>query len=298
MKKISSVTGTAAMLMAALFAAPAQADWQLNMPRGVTDMTHEVWDLHMLMFWICVVIGIGVFGVMTYSIIRHRKSRGHKAANFHENTAIEIIWTIIPFCILIAVAIPAAGTLLKIEDSTNPDLTVRVTGYQWLWEYDYVDYSGVSFYSRLSDSSMRARMLDSVSPYEVEHYLRDVDNAMVVPVDKKVRLLLTSGDVIHSWWVPKLSGKKDAIPGYINDIWFKANKTGIYRGQCAELCGRGHGYMPIVVKVVTQEQFETWIAKRSGGEATSADNKQAAAGVQTTGQAPIQIAQAKTASQQ
>src|SRR5699024_6938263 len=203
MKRISSVTGAAAMLVAALFAAPAQADWQLNMSPGVTDMTHQVWDLHMLMFWICVVIGVGVFAVMTYSIIRHRKSRGFKAANFHENTAIEIIWTIIPFVILIAVAIPAAGTLLKIEDSSNPDLTIRVTGYQWLWEYDYVD-SDIDFYSRLSDSSMKARLLDSVSPYDVDHYLRSVDNPVVVPVHKKVRLLLTSGDVIHSWWVPKL----------------------------------------------------------------------------------------------
>lgn len=282
------------MLMAALFAAPAQADWQVNMSPGVTDMTQEVWNLHMLMFWICVVIGVGVFGVMTYSIIRHRKSRGHKAANFHENTAIEIIWTIIPFVILIAVAIPAAGTLLKIEDSSNPDLTIRVTGYQWLWEYDYVDYENVDFYSRLSDSSMKARLLDSVSPYDVEHYLRSVDNVVVVPVDKKVRLLLTSGDVIHSWWVPELSGKKDAIPGYINDIWFKANKTGVYRGQCAELCGRGHGFMPIVVKVVTQDEFKAWIAQQAAGETAAADKQ--AANAPAVG-ASVQLAQAHIESQ-
>lgn len=249
-------------------------------------MTHEVWNLHMLMFWICVVIGAGVFGVMLYSVIRHRKSRGFKPADFHENTAIEIIWTIIPFCILIAVAIPAAGTLLKIEDSSNPDLTIRVTGYQWLWEYKYVD-SGVHFFSRLSDSSMKARALESVSPYEVDDYLRNVDNPVVVPVHKKVRLLLTSGDVIHSWWVPKLSGKKDAIPGYINDIWFKANKTGTYRGQCAELCGRGHAFMPIVVKVVSQEDFKKWVA-----EQTADENKQAAARSGST----VQLAQANTES--
>lgn len=268
MKKISTVSGSVAILLAALFTAPAQAAWDFNLTKGVTELTHEVWQLHMMMFWVCVALGVGVFGVMLYSIIRHRKSRGFEPATFHENTAVEIIWTIIPFCILIAVAIPAAGTLLKIEDSSNPDLTIRVTGYQWLWEYEYVD-SGVHFYSRLSDSSMRARELESVSPYDVDHYLRSVDNPVVVPIGEKVRLLITSGDVIHSWWVPELAGKKDAIPGYINDIWFKAEKTGIYRGQCAELCGRGHGYMPIVVKVVSQEQFKEWTAKN-----TDSDNAQ------------------------
>lgn len=267
MKKISTVSGSVAILLAALFTAPAQAAWDFNLTKGVTELTHEVWQLHMMMFWVCVALGVGVFGLMLYSIIRHRKSRGVEPATFHENTAVEIIWTIIPFCILIAVAIPAAGTLLKIEDSSNPDLTIRVTGYQWLWEYEYVD-SGVHFYSRLSDSSMRARELESVSPYDVDHYLRSVDNPVVVPIGEKVRLLITSGDVIHSWWVPELAGKKDAIPGYINDIWFKAEKTGIYRGQCAELCGRGHGYMPIVVKVVSQEQFKEWTAKNTDSDNT------------------------------
>lgn len=297
MKKISTVSGVAATLLAALFMAPAHAAWELNMPKGVTDMTHEVWGLHMMIFWVCVALGVGVFGVMLYSIIRHRKSRGVEAANFHESTVVEIIWTIIPFIILIAVAIPAAGTLLRVENSDNADLTIRVTGYQWLWEYEYVD-SGVHFYSRLSDSSMRARGLASVSPTDVDHYLRSVDNRLVVPKGKKVRLLLTSGDVIHSWWVPQLSGKKDAVPGYINDIWFNANKTGVYRGQCAELCGRGHGFMPIVVEVVTQEQFKTWIAKKTGGdnaEQPTAQQSASAAGSATGADAAASDAQDKNA---
>jgi len=276
MKKISNVSGVATALLMLLFGSPAHAAWQVNMSKGVTELSQEIWGLHMMMFWVCVVLGVGVFGVMTYSIIRHRKSRGYEASTFHENTAVEIVWTVIPFIILIAVAIPAAGTLLKVENSRNPDMTIRVTGYQWLWEYDYVD-TDIDFYSRLSDSSMQARADSSISPYDVDHYLRSVDNRMVVPVNKRVRLLITSGDVIHSWWVPELMGKKDAIPGYINDIWFKAEKTGIYRGQCAELCGRGHGFMPIVVEVVSQEKYDQWVAEKSGEKGSDQDSNQASA---------------------
>ncbi|WP_123631005.1 cytochrome c oxidase subunit II [Salinisphaera orenii] len=254
--------------LGALAMAPAHAEWTLNMGRGVTDLTDDVFGLHMLIFWICVVIGIGVFGAMLYSVIMHRKARGFEAAHFHESTVVEIAWTVVPFIILIAVAIPAAGTLLQIEDSSDPDMTIRVTGYQWLWEYDYVD-EDVSFFSRIDRESDRARQLGSgIDPASVEHYLRNVDNPMVVPVDTRVRLLLTSGDVIHSWWVPELGGKKDAIPGYINDMWFKANETGTYRGQCAELCGRGHAFMPIVVKVVSQSEYDDWVAEQ-GGDAES-----------------------------
>lgn len=282
--KIPITVSRSAVLLMVLVVSPVHAAaWQFNLPRGVTEVTHSLWWLHMMMFWVVVALGSGVFLVMLYSIIRHRKSRGVTPARFHENTAIEIIWTIIPVCILIAVAIPAAGTLLYVEDSSNADLTIRVTGYQWLWEYKYVD-SGVHFYSRLCDSSMRARALESVAPNEVDHYLRCVTNRVVVPVHKKVRLLLTSGDVIHSWWVPKLAGKKDAIPGYINDLWFKAKKTGVYRGQCAELCGRGHGYMPIVVEVVTQEQFKEWIARKTSRASGKAANQGAAAESGHTGQ--------------
>lgn len=300
MKQIRFVTRPAAVLLLGLFVIPAHAAaWDFNLTKGVTAITHELWDLHMFVFWICVVIGIGVFGVMLYSVIRHRKSRGAEAAHFHENTAIEVTWTIIPFIILVVMAIPAAGTLLKIEDSTGADLTIRVTGYQWLWEYKYID-SGVHFYSRLSDSSMRARALESVSPYEVDHYLLSVTNRLVVPVDKKVRLLLTSGDVIHAWWVPKLGGKKDAIPGYINDMWFKAQETGVYRGQCTELCGRGHGFMPIVVEVVTQEQFKAWIAKKTKMAKQSSSKKAVASSTGETGKTAAGQAQdggARTAMQ-
>jgi len=264
MSKISMLSRSGLAFLGALVVSPAQAAWTLNMDKGVTDLTAQVFDLHMLIFWICVVIGIGVFGAMLYSVFMHRKSRGVEAAHFHESTLVEIVWTVVPFIILIAVAIPAAGTLLQVEDSSDPDMTIRVTGHQWLWEYDYVD-TDVHFFSRLDKDSNRARQQGSrINPKDVPHYLRNVDNPMVVPVDKKVRLLLSSGDVIHAWWVPALAGKKDAIPGYINDMWFKANETGTYRGQCAELCGRGHAFMPIVVKVVSQSDYEAWVAEQGG----------------------------------
>lgn len=291
MTKISILCRSALVALGALVVSPAHAEWTLNMTSGATDMAGELFNLHMLIFWVCVVIGIGVFGVMLYSVIVHRKSRGFEASHFHESTVVEIIWTTIPFLILIAVAIPAAGTLLKVEDSSNPDMTIRVTGYQWLWEYDYVD-TDVHFYSRLDHASDRARQQNSgIDPASVDHYLRNVDNPMVVPVDKKVRLLLTSGDVIHAWWVPELGGKKDAIPGYINDMWFKVNEPGTYRGQCAELCGRGHAYMPIVVKALPQNEYDNWVAQRGGN--TEADSA-LATGQPSTNEAD---AQAQTASQ-
>lgn len=256
----TAIAGVAGLLLAA----PAQAAWELNLPRGVTEITREVYDLHMLIFWICVVIGVGVFGVMVYSIYAHRKSRGVQASQFHESTTVEIVWTIVPFLILIGMAIPAAGTLIKIADTRDSDLTVKVTGYQWLWEYDYLDHE-VGFYSRLDELSNQARQLGSgADPYSVENYLLEVDNRMVVPVGQKVRILLTSNDVIHAWWVPELTGKRDAIPGYINEMWFRADETGVYRGQCAELCGRGHGFMPIVVEVVEQDEFDAWVREQGG----------------------------------
>ena len=264
MNKISILSRSGLAVLGALAVSPAHAAWTLNMNEGVTDLTSKVFGLHMLIFWICVVIGIGVFGAMLYSVIVHRKSRGFEASHFHESTVVEIAWTIVPFIILIAVAIPAAGTLLQIEDSSNPDMTIRVTGHQWLWEYDYVD-SNVHFFSRLDRDSDQARQRNSgIDPNTVDNYLRNVDKPMVVPVDTKVRLLLSASDVIHSWWVPELGGKKDAIPGYINDMWFQANETGVYRGQCAELCGRGHAFMPIVVKVVSQSDYDNWVREQGG----------------------------------
>ncbi len=242
----------------------ASADWAVNMPYGVSEIAHKTYDLHMMMFWVCVAIGVGVFAVMFYSMFAHRRSRHPEPATFHESVAIEVTWTIIPFLILIAVAIPAAAVLVQASDTSNADMTVKVTGYQWLWHYDYINQD-VSFYSRLDDASNRARQLGSgIDPYTVDHYLLNVDNPVVLPVGKKVRLMITSGDVIHSWWVPELSLKKDAIPGYINEVWTNIEKPGIYRGQCAELCGRDHGFMPIVVKAVPVPEYEAWVKAHGG----------------------------------
>jgi cytochrome c oxidase subunit II len=243
--------------------APAWADWGLNMPRGVTDISAEVYRLHMLIFGICVAIAVVVFGAMIWSIIHHRKSRGVEPAKFSHSTRLEIIWTVIPIVILVAMAVPAADTLIRMEDTRNSDMTVKVTGYQWMWEYQYLD-EDIRFFSRLSEESNRARQLRAgVNVREVENYLLDVDRPLVVPVGAKVRLLLTANDVIHSWWVPAFGGKKDAIPGFINEFWFQANEPGIYRGQCAELCGRDHGFMPIVVEVLPAEQYTAWLAEHS-----------------------------------
>ncbi|MCC5867627.1 MAG: cytochrome c oxidase subunit II [Gammaproteobacteria bacterium] len=252
--------------MAAIFM-PALAranDWALNMPIGVTDISAEVYRLHMLILWICVVIGIVVFGAMLYAIVNHRKSRGVVPAKFSHSTRVEIIWTVIPVLILIGMALPATETLVKMEDTSGSDMTIKVTGYQWLWEYDYLD-EDIRFFSRLDAESDRARQLGSgIDPFTVENYLLEVDNRMVVPVDAKVRLLLTAGDVIHAWWIPDFAVKKDAIPGFINEVWFQANEIGVYRGQCAELCGRDHAFMPIVVDVRSQEDYQAWLAEQRG----------------------------------
>lgn len=240
----------------------ALADWELNLPVGVTEITRETYQLHMLIFSICVIIGVIVFGAMIYSIFAHRKSRGRQASHFTHSTRVEVVWTTIPFVILVAMAIPAAETLIRIEDTRDSDIDIQVTGYQWKWHYDYLD-EGVEFFSTLARSSNVARQLHSgIDPYTVDNYLLDVDNPLVVPVGKKVRLYLTSNDVMHAWWVPELSGKRDAVPGFINDIWFEATEPGTYRGQCAELCGRDHGFMPIVVEVVSEDQYADWLKGR------------------------------------
>ncbi len=243
--------------------ASARADWAVNMPRGVTAISEEVYGLHMLIFGICVVIAIIVFGAMLWSIVYHRKSRGVEPAKFSHSTRVEIVWTVIPIVILVAMAVPAADTLIRMEDTRNSDMTVKVTGYQWMWHYEYLD-EGVSFFSRLSEESNRARQLRSgVDVRSVENYLLDVDRPLVVPVGAKVRLLLTANDVIHSWWVPDFGGKKDAIPGFVNEFWFQAEEPGIYRGQCAELCGRDHGFMPVVVEVLPVAEYTTWLAAQA-----------------------------------
>ena len=250
------------------------ADSKYNLPPPQTIIAQEIYDLHTLIFVICCVIFVVVFGAMTYSIIMHRKSVGHKAEQFHENTTVEIIWTIVPFLILIGMAIPAAKTIIAMKDTSNPDLTIKVTGYQWKWGYDYLQ-EGVSFYSSLATPR---EMITDNSPAGYEkrkgyaNYLLEVDNPVVVPVGKKVRVILTANDVIHAWWVPALGIKQDAIPGFVRDTWFKADKAGVYRGQCAELCGRDHAFMPIVVRVVSAADYTKWVGEKQKELAARADD--------------------------
>lgn len=274
MLRKSAILGAATAALAVL-AAPAHAGWGgLNMPVGVTTLSGEIHWLHMLIYWICVVIGIAVFGVMIYSLVKFRKSQGAVPdTKMVHSTKAEIIWTIIPVAILVAMAVPAAKRLIQIEDSSNSEITIKVTGYQWKWQYEYLG-EDVSFFSTLSRDSDAARQLGSgVAPASIPNYLLSVDNALVVPVGKKVRLLLTSQDVIHAWWVPDLAVKKDAIPGLVNELWFQIqpDKPGIYRGQCAELCGRDHGFMPIVVEAKSAEDYAAWLASKKPAPPAAAE---------------------------
>jgi cytochrome c oxidase subunit 2 len=267
MKRVSSLPGFTFVVGACALGAPALADLEMNMPLGVTTGSREIYELHMLILWICVVIAAGVYLAMIVAIVRFRKSAGAVPAKFTHNTTAEVIWTVIPAAILVALAIPAARTLVTLEDTRNSDLTIRVTGYQWQWHYEYID-EGVSFYSRLAPESNAARQKGStVDPFSVENYLLEVTEDVVVPVGAKVRLLVGAADVLHSWWVPDLGVKKDAIPGFINETWFEADEEGTFRGQCAELCGMDHGFMPIVVRVVSQNAYDSWLAgkKTAGG---------------------------------
>lgn len=258
------VAALAALAVPGLAAAVAYDPGTWNVPVGVTEISRKVFDLHMLIFWVCVVIAVVVFGAMFYSVFAHRRSAHPKPADFHESTTVEIAWTIVPFFILVAMAIPAAATLIKMDDTSGSELTVKVTGYQWKWHYDYVG-ENVSFFSTLSPESNRARQLDSgIDPNTVPNYLVDVDNPLVLPVGQKIRFLITSNDVIHAWWVAEFAVKKDAIPGYVNEIWTKIEQPGTYRGVCAELCGRDHGYMPIVVKAVPLPEYQAWLAQQKG----------------------------------
>ena len=248
----------------------ALAAMPLNLTEGVTPTSKRVYDLHMTILYIVTAIGVGVFGVMCWSIFHHRKSRGAVAARFHHSTSAEIIWTLIPILILIAMAIPATKTLIFMEQTGDSEITVKVTGYQWKWKYDYIEdgiddgrADNISFFSALDQASNETRQRDSGrDPNEVKHYLLDVDNQVVLPINTKVRILTTAADVIHSWWVPALGWKRDAIPGFINDNWTYIEKPGIYRGQCAELCGKDHGFMPIVVNAVTKEQYAAWVEQK------------------------------------
>ena len=270
-KKLFSLIITALLLSPGI----SLAELKLNMTEGVTPISHDAHDLHMLVLWIVTIVGIAVFGVIIYSLINHRKSKGAVAAQFHESTTIEVIWTIIPLVVLVLIAIPATKTLLKIEDVSNPDVTIKVTGWQWKWQYEYLD-EGISFFSNLDAKSNEARQRNSgIDVRTVDHYLRNVDKPIVVPVGKKVRILTTSNDVIHSWWVPALGMKRDAIPGYINEFWARIEEPGTYRGQCAELCGKDHGFMPIVVKAVSDSEYKNWVKeqKLAMAEASAGSDK-------------------------
>ncbi|MFH4786261.1 cytochrome c oxidase subunit II [Vibrio alginolyticus] len=228
-----------------------------NMTKGVTEISGQVYELHMLIFYICCVIALIVFGVMFYSIFRHRKSKGAVAAHFHESTKVEIIWTVIPIIILVAMAIPATKTLVAMEDTSQSDITVKITGSQWKWHYSYFG-EDVEFFSLLATSQ---KQIDGIEA-KGAHYLLEVDNPLVLPVNRKVRFLMTSDDVIHSWWVPDFAVKKDTIPGFINEAWTRIDEPGVYRGQCAELCGRAHGFMPVVVHAMEEEKFDEWLASK------------------------------------
>ncbi|MFA0415494.1 cytochrome c oxidase subunit II [Vibrio renipiscarius] len=229
----------------------------LNMTQGVTQISGQVYELHMLIFYICCAIALVVFGAMFYSIFRHRKSKGAVAAHFHESTKVEIIWTVIPIIILIAMAIPATKTLVAMEDTSQSDLTVKITGSQWKWHYSYFGEE-VEFFSLLATSQKQIDGLEAKGA----HYLLEVDNPLVLPINRKIRFLMTSDDVIHSWWVPDFAVKKDTIPGFINEAWTRIDKPGVYRGQCAELCGRAHGFMPIVVHAMEEADYDNWLAEQ------------------------------------
>jgi cytochrome c oxidase subunit 2 len=269
--KLGRLTGG---ILLALYAGLATAAYELNFQPPVTRIASEIYDLHMLMMYVILVIFCVVFGVMFYSIYAHRKSVGHKAEQFHENTTVEIIWTVIPFLILVGMAWPATKTLIAFKDTANPDITIKATGYQWKWGYDYLkgEGEGVAFLSALSTPQDQIRNRQPKG----DNYLLEVDNPLVVPVGKKVRILTTANDVIHSFWVPAFGIKQDAIPGFVRDTWFKAEKEGTYRGQCAELCGKDHGFMPIVVEVVSAQKYTQWVAGQKKKTAAAAEeaNKQ------------------------
>lgn len=259
-----------ASLMSGLWTLTAAAQSRIDFQTPRSPVAQQVYDLHLIILGICAVIFVGVFGVMLYSIVKHRKSVGHKAAHFHENTTVEIIWTIVPLFVLVLMMIPATSALLTMRDASSPDMTIKATGYQWKWGYEYLqgEGEGIHFYSTLATprDQIEGRMAKG------QNYLLEVDNPLVVPVGRKVRMLTTGQDVIHSWWVPALGVKQDANPGFIRDTWFKADTPGTYRGQCAELCGKDHGFMPIVVEVVTPEKYAAWVAdQKKMMVATAAD---------------------------
>ncbi|AYH45210.1 cytochrome c oxidase subunit II [Azoarcus sp. DN11] len=263
-----SLAGRHAVAVFVALASPALAQSRFNLQSPVTGIAEQIYNMHTLMLLICLFIFVIVFGVMFWAVIHHRKSKGAVAANFHENTAVEIAWTIIPILILVGMAWPATRTVLEMKDTRDPDITIKATGYQWKWGYDYLqgEGQGIRFVSNLSTPH---EQIDGKAA-KGAHYLVEVDNPVVVPVGKKIRMLTTASDVIHSWWLPAFGVKQDAIPGFIRDAWFRADKEGVYRGNCAELCGKDHGFMPIEVHVVSQEAYSQWVADRQAAMAAAA----------------------------
>ena len=271
-----------ALLVAPMLAWAQSADphrWQLNMGRGVTSTSQNAYDAHMIVLWVCAVIGVIVFAAMGYAMFKFRKSKGAVAAQFSHNTTAEVIWTVIPVILLVIMAFPATSKLIAMYDTRNSEMTVKVTGYQWMWKYEYLG-EGVEFTSRLDRESDRLRQDKNASQADIKahpNYLLDVDNRLVLPVDTKVRFVITADDVIHAWWVPALGWKQDAIPGLINEAWTEIKTPGVYRGQCAELCGKDHGFMPIVVEAVSKEEYARWLAsKKPAVEAAPAEAAPAA----------------------
>jgi cytochrome c oxidase subunit 2 len=253
-------------IIISLFATSAHADYQFNLQTAATPIATEIYDLHNLILLVCLIIFVIVFGVMFYSLYKHRKSVGHKASQFSHNTKLEIVWTIIPFFILVGMAFPTTQTILRMKNVEGTDMSIKVTGRQWYWEYEYMD-AGINYVSNLATPRDQ---IDNKAE-KTAHYLLEVDQPMVVPTGKKVRLLLTASDVIHAWWIPAFGVKQDAIPGFINEAWFQVDKPGIYRGQCAELCGVGHGFMPIVVEAMPQEQYDAWLKSQKDKLAATAE---------------------------
>ena len=256
-KKINNMTRSAvsALLILSLYPSEVLSDWDaLNMREGVTQVSRDVFELHMLIFYICVAIGAVVFSVMFYSLFRYTKKRNPNPSTFHESTKLEVAWTIIPFLVLIAMAVPASKTLTEIYDDEEGEINIQVVGYQWKWEYKYLE-DDINFFSNLSTDQDEIYNLVPKG----ENYLLEVDEPLIIPVDTRVRFLITANDVIHSWWVPDFAIKQDAIPGFINTAWTRAEETGIYRGNCTELCGKNHGFMPVVVKVVEKDEYNDWV---------------------------------------
>ena len=265
MKKQNTIIAALAVVAAVcaafwlLLVAPGYSGNAINLTRGVTEQSRLNYELHMTVLWICVVIGILVFSAMFLSIVLHRKSKGYKAAKFTHSTKAEMLWSIIPVLILVVIAVPATRALIVMEVTPATEMTVKITAFQWRWKYEYLD-EGIEFISSLAASSNAARRLDSgIDPASVDNYLLEVDHRLVLPAGTKIKFLITADDVIHSWWVPALGWKRDAVPGFINEAWAEIQKPGIYRGQCAELCGRDHGFMPIVLEVLPPEQFQQWV---------------------------------------